>query len=98
MKLTKAHLEAAKSTFGGYSGKQLALIGLKFPLPKSWRRQVIGLEIPDSDLAEFVALKDKHYNSFEFKRKERYYAAKKLERDAKRQVMDDEKRARGALE
>lgn len=59
--LTKEIMDAAKSTLGGYSNAQLALIGLKLPVMPAWRRSVVGKEFPDEALREFVALKDKHH-------------------------------------
>jgi len=60
MILTKEHLLAARSDLNGYSDKQFALIGIARPIPKGWRKKVVGKEYPDEVVAEFVALKNAH--------------------------------------
>jgi len=60
MILTHELIEAGASRNGGWNGKQLALFGIKFPLPKGWKKELAGTEVPDEIYYEFVALKNKH--------------------------------------
>jgi hypothetical protein len=82
--LTREHLDAAKSSNGGYSNKQFALIGLQRPIPPGWRKSVVGKEYPDGIIEEFVALKDKHYSPEELKRRMGYTAERKRKLAEKR--------------
>ena len=59
-KITREILELAKSDLGGYSDKQFALVGISRPIPKGWRKKVVGQEFPDASVTEFIALKNAH--------------------------------------
>lgn len=83
MLLTAEMLEAAKSSLGGYSNKQFALIGLSQPIPSGWKKRVIGQEFPEENLRRFVALKDAHYTAEQIEAKKIYnqrYRARRQER------------------
>lgn len=59
-KITREILELAKSDLGGYSDKQFALVGIYRPIPKGWRKKVVGQEFPDESVTEFITLKNAH--------------------------------------
>ena len=86
MKITREILEAAKSDLGGYSDAQFALVGIFRPIPKGWRKQVVAKEFPDADVAQFVALKNKHLTparrQYALNRKEALKAKRAAEADA----------------
>ncbi len=60
--VTRELLESGKSKNGGWSRRQLEIVGVMWPLKKGWRRQLHKKArlITESELAEFVSLKDKH--------------------------------------
>lgn len=82
MRLTKEHLEAAKSDFGGYSDKQFALIGIYRPIPKGWRKQAVQLDLPEETIAEFVRLKNAHLTPAKRKNHEQIWAKRAAKREA----------------
>lgn len=48
LKLTVAEMEAARSPQGGWTRKQLATWGVKWPPPRGWRQALLhGRPIPD---------------------------------------------------
>ncbi len=53
-------IRAGESGNGGWSKKQLALLGIAWPPQKGWRRAVNGLKLTKSDADLFVALKGAH--------------------------------------
>ena len=57
MRITSEFIEAGRSTAGGYSKKQLALIGVDWPPVKGWKRSVIGQEISTRTGEEFIRLR-----------------------------------------
>jgi hypothetical protein len=60
VEFTNELLEKGKSRNGGWSRKQLKLIGIKYPLKKGWKRKVIGKLFDASTIEQFLALKDFH--------------------------------------
>ncbi len=52
--ITKKRIEKAKTPNGGYNGKQLKIVGIKWPAPKGWRRELIGDQIPLKQFIDFV--------------------------------------------
>ena len=87
MKMTRDILELAKSDLNGYSDAQFALIGIKRPIPKAWKKLVVAREFPDADVALFIALKNAHLTPAKIKYAETRKAkrTKKREAEAKRQ-------------
>lgn len=57
VRLTSAHLEAAKSDAGGWTRKQLALLGVDWPYPKGWVKRVVGLRFAGSVVAELIRIR-----------------------------------------
>lgn len=53
-------LELAKSSSGGWSEKQLRLIGVEWPMRSGWKETVIGKLITSSVVHLFVSLRDRH--------------------------------------
>lgn len=60
MKLTRELINKGESSNGGWSKKQLALLGIDWPPEPGWPLRLEGVEIPDADYAEFVRIKDAH--------------------------------------
>jgi hypothetical protein len=51
--VTKEWLHAHKTLRGGWTEKQLAVIGVNWPPPKDWQWWVAGMTISDERRAEF---------------------------------------------
>lgn len=68
MRFTKEHLEAAKSTNGGWSLGQLRCLGLK-KFSRGWAKKLLGRDFSDESIRRFIELKDAHlvngYNVFQ---------------------------------
>lgn len=60
MKLSREDIEKGRSINGGWSQRQLELLGVKWPLPKGWARSLVGTEVDERQYANFLALKDQH--------------------------------------
>jgi len=60
MKLTREDIEKGRSLNGGWSQKQLELLGVGWPLPKGWARSLVGMEVDEKAYLQFVNLKDQH--------------------------------------
>ena len=60
MRLTEDIIEAGQSRNGGWSERQLALLGVAWPPGAGWKRDAIGREVPNPAVEEFLALKDAH--------------------------------------
>ena len=58
--ITDELIEAGKSAAGGWTKKQLRLIGQKWPPPLEWKNKVIGRKVDKRKADEFVALKDNY--------------------------------------
>ena len=58
--LTREILELGKSSQGGWSRKQLELLGVAWPAPRGWQRKVIGRRFKRSIVVKFLALQDEH--------------------------------------
>ena len=58
--LTAALIEKGKSARGAWSKKQLDLLGVPWPLKKGWKRRLIGKSVSETDLDEFLNLKNAH--------------------------------------
>lgn len=54
--VTDEILESAKSSKGGYSKKQLALLGVDWPPKTGWKKAMLGKSLPSSTVAQFVAM------------------------------------------
>lgn len=59
MLITETILYNGKSRNGGWSLKQLKLLGVDY-LVKGWKRRIIGTDVPKSNIDRFLALKDAH--------------------------------------
>lgn len=59
MKITREFIVLGRSGSGGWNRRQVALLGLKWPLEQGWINRVVGCEISDDDAAKFIALKGK---------------------------------------
>lgn len=60
MKLTEELIEAGRSLNGGWSRAQTSCLGVPWPLEHGWKKDMIGVEVSESDYARFLALKDRH--------------------------------------
>lgn len=60
MIVTKQLILDGRSRNGGWSRKQVLILGLAWPLTHGWMKRVIGNPISDSDARLFLELKDKH--------------------------------------
>jgi hypothetical protein len=61
MILTKKILNKGRSSKGGFSKKQVELLGLDFnDLWKGWQAQIIGENYHEATIKKFIALKDSH--------------------------------------
>jgi len=58
--LTKHLIEQGMSCRGGWSRKQLELLGVDYPPAKGWKYALIGTRISADALEIFLALKDDH--------------------------------------
>lgn len=63
MLITSELLKAGVSIKGGLSKLQAELLGLPWPLPKGWKRTIIGEEISEENASEFIRLTDVHLTS-----------------------------------
>jgi len=59
MLITETILYNGMSRNGGWSMKQLKLLGVNV-LVKGWKRRIIGSHASESNIDEFLALKDAH--------------------------------------
>jgi len=57
MKITEQLLERGKSDRGGWNAKQLACIGVEWPIKHGWQFKAIGREITDEDARMFLSLR-----------------------------------------
>jgi hypothetical protein len=60
MILTHQVIDNGRSINGGWSRQQLALFGIKWPLPKGWKSKLAGTEFDTETIDLFLALKDRH--------------------------------------
>ena len=62
--LTEDILNKGKSKNGGYSKKQLELIGINWPPIKGWKKKCYSGNyfISSKNILKFISLKDKHIN------------------------------------
>ena len=61
--ITDEFIEFGKSTHGGWTKKQLSLLGVIYDEspPTGWKKKLIGKEIPLKNWNEFLLLKDCHF-------------------------------------
>lgn len=55
MIVTKTWVHAHKTVRGGWTKKQLAVLGVPWPPPKGWLKAVVGTQITESQRIEFEA-------------------------------------------
>lgn len=60
--LTHETLQQGMSRNGGWSGKQLRLLGMGSNPTKGWKRRLTGKQYPEEVIREFINLKDTHLN------------------------------------
>lgn len=63
MKISDHLIKSGQSAKGGWTRKQLQLLGVEWPPKQGWRRRVIGREIDKSAAEEFLALVGKQLSS-----------------------------------
>ena len=56
MKVTREFILSGKSGAGGWTKRQLQILGVGWPPPKRWMKRVEGKTISDSAAKEFIAL------------------------------------------
>lgn len=69
MKLTEEHLQQARSINGGWSRKQVEVLGIGWPLEYGWKQDVLGQDFHPEDIADFISLKDAHIKPKALKQK-----------------------------
>jgi len=60
VKITEEFLVSGLSMRGGYSRRQLELLGVSWPPQKGWKLTVMDRAISDEVAEEFVALSDRN--------------------------------------
>jgi very-short-patch-repair endonuclease len=60
MLVTGKILEQGKSKRGAWSRAQVEALGVSWPLTGGWKKNLIGKEVSEEQVAEFLALKDVH--------------------------------------
>lgn len=56
MKVTAEFIEQGKSQRGGWSKRQLAILGVQWPPQPGWKQRAIGREITQAEAEEFLVL------------------------------------------
>ena len=72
MIFTKELFLKGKSSNGGYNREQIAALGIT-EMSKGWAKEIIGKELPESAIKQFLELKDLHF-------KKKYADGKKLKK------------------
>ncbi len=65
--ITEHDLNSGKSKRGGWSRKQLALLGVAWPPAKGWKESLLGKTVSERNLRRFLEFNGVH-NSSEKKR------------------------------
>lgn len=60
MQITLELIEEGKSPAGGWTRKQIELLGLSWPMDNGWKNRVAGNPISRDDARRFLALKGTH--------------------------------------
>ena len=60
MIITEHILLQGLSRNGGYSSKQVRILGTHIKKNKGWKRRLIGTSVPDINVKRFISLKDSH--------------------------------------
>lgn len=63
MTLTEELLTAGLSERGGYSRRQLDLLGVAWPPLRGWKKTVVGKDFPDAVVKEFLRLSDRPFDA-----------------------------------
>lgn len=58
MILTRESIHAGKSDRGGWTRRQVELLGVRWPLGKGWLVAIVGRQIPDRAYEQFLLLKN----------------------------------------
>ena len=67
MVVTEKIILQGKSFNGGWSAKQIELLG-DVPFVSGWKKRVIGKDLPEQTIKQFLDLKDKHLQPYDAKR------------------------------
>lgn len=62
MILTKQILEKGKSCRGAWNSQQLKCLGLSYPYKKGWKKKLVGMEIPETEVKKFLLYTDTHFD------------------------------------
>lgn len=57
MKVTPKFITQGQSFRGGWTARQLELLGFPWPPARGWRQLAVGRELTDEQAREFLALK-----------------------------------------
>lgn len=57
MKITRETINQGMSEAGGWNRKQTELLGLPWPLPHGWIREIVGKDFSEETVNQFLALK-----------------------------------------
>ncbi|MEO9871177.1 hypothetical protein [Ekhidna sp.] len=68
MIVTKKFIEEGRSKNGGWSKKQLELLGISWPPEKGWQDRLNGKEISDENAEQFIKEASKHLKSEDLQR------------------------------
>lgn len=58
--LQEQHIEQAKSNNGGWSKKQLEILGVTWPPSRGWKKSIIQKKIKEDKLKRFISLRGQH--------------------------------------
>lgn len=64
MVITKEIIDQGKSKNGGWTKKQLSILGVSWPPEKGWQNKIIGKEIDKDTLDQFLGKLDKQLGMF----------------------------------
>lgn len=62
MIITREFIHDYKTGSGGWTKKQIEALGLKWPVRKGWQHSLIGKEISDKQVQEFIKGRDIRVN------------------------------------
>ena len=60
MIITNELIVKGKSSNGGWSSKQLKLLGVAWPPQTGWLKKLIGKKVDEKIMLKFIRLKDHH--------------------------------------
>ena len=89
MEWTNELIEEGKSKFGDFSLSQFALMGIKWPPKKGWKRAVIGRITDQATVKTFLTLKGTGGRKRDLKNLEREKAIAEAVREQQREMRQD---------